>query len=206
MGTYKTDQEKFWAGEFGRKYIQRNFDEDLLMRKTAMFVKTFEKMSRVGSIMEFGANVGLNLVAIKRLLPDLELSALEINPNAVEALKKIQGVKVYHSSILDFDPDCTRDLVFTSGVLIHQAPDSLPEVYDRLYRSTHRYLLMIEYYNPTPVEIGYRGHCGYLFKRDFAGEMLDRYKDLELMDYGFIYHRDKLFPQDDLTWFLMEKR
>ena len=64
----------------------------------------------------------------------------------------------------------------------------------------------MEYYNPTPVEVTYRGNTGKLFKRDFAGELLDKYSDLELVDYGFIYHRDNCFPQDDITWFLMEKK
>ncbi|QVL50178.1 MAG: hypothetical protein KFB96_06875 [Thiocapsa sp.] len=44
-----------------------------------------------------------------------------------------------------------------------------------------------------------------MFKRDFAGEMLDRYPDLELIDYGFIYRRDPVFPQDDMTWFLLQR-
>ncbi len=30
--------------------------------------------------------------------------------------------------------------------------------------------------------------------------------DLVLVDSGFIYHRDPMFIQGDLTWFLMEKR
>ena len=68
-----------------------------------------------------------------------------------------------------------------------------------------RYICVIEYYNPTPVTVQYRGHANMLFKRDFAGEMLDRFAGLRLVDYGFVYHRDR-FPQDDLTWFLMEKR
>ena len=45
-----------------------------------------------------------------------------------------------------------------------------------------------------------------LFKRDFAGEVLDRFDDLRLFDYGFCYHRDLHFPQDDVTWFLLEKK
>jgi hypothetical protein len=36
--------------------------------------------------------------------------------------------------------------------------------------------------------------------------MLDRYADLTLVDYGFYYRRDPIFPQDDISWFLMEKR
>jgi hypothetical protein len=34
---------------------------------------------------------------------------------------------------------------------------------------------------------------------------LDRYPDLDLVDYGFVYHRDPLFPQDDMTWFLLQR-
>ena len=67
-------------------------------------------------------------------------------------------------------------------------------------------ICIIEYYNKTPVEVPYRGHKGKLFKRDFAGEILDRHEDLMLADYGFVYHRDNNFPQDDLNWFLLEKK
>ena len=36
-----------------------------------------------------------------------------------------------------------------------------------------KYLLINEYYNPKPVSIDYRGHSERLYKRDFAGEILD---------------------------------
>jgi spore coat polysaccharide biosynthesis protein SpsF len=90
-------------------------------------------------------------------------------------------------------------------VLIHINPDSLPGVYDRLYRSSKRYICVAEYYNPSPVQVLYRGFTEKLFKRDFAGEMLDRFPDLRLVDYAFAYHRDPNFGQDDITWFLLEK-
>ena len=48
-------------------------------------------------------------------------------------------------------------------------------------------------------------HQGKLFKRDFAGEFLDRFADVRLVDYGFAYHRDPNFQQDDISWFLLEK-
>jgi len=34
---------------------------------------------------------------------------------------------------------------------------------------------------------------------------LDKYPDLKLVDYGFSYHRDNNFKQDDVSWFLLEK-
>ena len=63
----------------------------------------------------------------------------------------------------------------------------------------------MEYYNPTPIEVTYRGHAGKLFKRDFAGATLDKCPDWRWVGYGLVYHRDPDFPQDDLTWFLLEK-
>lgn len=90
-------------------------------------------------------------------------------------------------------------------MLIHQNPDYLPKAYDILYQLSNRYIMICEYYNPKPVEVEYRGNNSVLFKRDFAGEMLERFPDVKLIDYGFIYHRDTHFPGDDFTWFLMEK-
>ena len=78
-------------------------------------------------------------------------------------------------------------------------------MYDKLVAATGRYLLVAEYYNPSPVTINYRGHTDRLFKRDFAGEIMDRHPHMQLLDYGFSYRKDPNFPQDDITWFLMEK-
>lgn len=64
---------------------------------------------------------------------------------------------------------------------------------------------MAEYYFPSPVAIPDRGHADRLFKRDFAGELMKRHTDVRLLDYGFVYHADANHPQDDLTWFLLEK-
>lgn len=206
MTKFKTEQESFWAGSFGNEYVDRNKDVDIIASNISLFSKIISKTAAVQSIMEFGSNIGLNLRAIKQLLPNVKLSAIEINERAVKQLETIGDIKIYHESILDFMPDIKRDLVFIKGVLIHLNPDMLQDVYDKLYQSSSRYICMIEYYNPTPVELQYRGHEGKLFKRDFAGEIMDKYSNLKLLDYGFCYYRDPVFPQDDLTWFLMEKQ
>jgi spore coat polysaccharide biosynthesis protein SpsF len=147
----------------------------------------------------------MNLKAIKQLLPGAELSGVEINRKAYEELIEIEGVKGYHTSILDFTTDYKRDFSLIKGVLIHINPDELPTVYQRLYDSSSKYICIAEYYNPSPVELNYRGHTGKLFKRDFAGEIMKKFPDLKLVNYGFVYHKDNLFPQDDITWFLLKK-
>lgn len=205
MNRYVTEQENFWAGNFGDEYMSRNKSSQLLASNTAFFSKIISKTKNVRSVIEFGANIGMNLDAIRTLLPDTELSAIEINQQAVLELNKSQNVSVYAQSILDFSPNRMWDMVLIKGVLIHIAPENLKQVYELLYRSSGRYICVAEYYNPSPVEIIYRGHRGKLFKRDFAGEMLDYYSDLHLVDYGFVYHRDTNFPLDDITWFLLEK-
>jgi spore coat polysaccharide biosynthesis protein SpsF len=151
-------------------------------------------------------SAGLNLMALRQLVPDAKLSAVEINAKAAAELAiNVPGVEVQLGSILELQPSSTYDLVMTKGVLIHISPDKLPIVYSMMYRSSSRYILIAEYYNPKPVEVIYQGHTGKLFKRDFAGDIMDRFPDVALVDYGFVYHRDANFPQDDLTWFLMKK-
>ena len=92
-----------------------------------------------------------------------------------------------------------------AGVLIHLEPSKLPSVYEKIYKLSSRYILVAEYFSPQPDEVLYRGHSGKLFRRDFAGEILDTYTDLTLVDYGFVYRRDRKFNHDDMNWFLMEK-
>lgn len=201
---FSTAQESFWAGDFGGEYSRRNVGISGPANKIIFFSNVLKHTGPIASAIEFGANIGLMLRALRQLLPSVELAAIEINPTATEQLAQISDLEVHQSSILDYTPKRTYDLAYTRGVLIHIAPDRLNDVYDRLYQSSKKYILIAEYYNPVPVEVEYRGHMGKLFKRDFAGEMLDRYSDLELVDYGFVYHRDP-FPQDDITWFLMKK-
>ena len=204
--TYKTEQEEFWAGNFGADYIQRNQGDSLLASNLNFFVKALRNTSKLDSCVEFGANIGMNLRALKLLHPDQEQHAIEINVTAAEALAKIIPLSQIHSySILDFNPQRLWDLVLIKGVLIHINPEQLHSVYEKLVKACGKYLLLAEYYNPSPVAISYRGHSDRLFKRDFAGEILDKHPEMELIDYGFAYRRDPNFPQDDITWFLMRK-
>lgn len=206
MSNFKTPQEEFWAGKFGDEYSERVDGADILAAYTAMHANILRLTHGVSSILEFGANIGLNLNAYRRLLPKAELSAIELNPAAIKVLRSNTEItNIYHESILEFEADYQRDLVLIKTVLIHIHPDLICEVYDRLYRASKRYICIAEYYNPSPVTVEYRGHTERLFKRDFAGEMLDRFTDLRLADYGFVYHRDNNFAIGDVSWFLLEK-
>ena len=205
MTDYVTEQEKFWAGEFGNEYISRNQSDGLIASNISFFSKALKGAHPLGSCIEFGANVGMNLKALRALYPNMHLHAIEINARAANQLAAfIKEENVLRGSILDVDaPIC--DLALIKGVLIHINPEMLPKAYSKLVAATSRWLLISEYYNPTPVSIPYRGHTEKLFKRDFGGEILNMFPEMRLVDYGFVYCGDPQFPQDDTTWFLMEK-
>lgn len=204
--SYKTEQEEFWAGEFGDDYISRNQGEGLLASNLNFFSKALNSASGLNSVIEFGANIGMNLKALKLLYPHQEQYGIEINEKAAKELSRFLGEKnVFNSSIFDFKIEKKVTLSLIKGVLIHINPEMLPNVYKALYNASNKYILVCEYYNPSPVEINYRGHAERLYKRDFCGEILKTYPDLRLVDYGFAYKNDPSFPQDDITWFLMEK-
>jgi pseudaminic acid biosynthesis-associated methylase len=204
---FKTDQEKFWAENFGTEYIERNQGDQLLASNLNFFSKAFSKAGKINSCLEFGANIGMNLRALKLLYPNIELRGIEINNHASEQLANLIGTRnVYNSSIFDFDLDVKSDISLIKGVLIHINPDMLQLVYQKLYEASSKYILIAEYYNPSPVTIKYRGHEDRLFKRDFAGEFMEKYPYTTLIDYGFSYRNDPVFPQDDITWFLIQKK
>ncbi|WP_407950071.1 pseudaminic acid biosynthesis-associated methylase [Parvibaculum sp.] len=202
---YKTEQENFWSGEFGAAYIERNKGERLINANIVKFSQVLRSAPGVSSVVELGCNIGLNLQALNRINADFQLCGYEINEIAVGKARELGIADIVQGSIIEpLSSGRKYDLAFTSGVLIHINPDELGKVYQNLYDLSSRYILVVEYYNPKPVTVNYRGHDNRLFKRDFAGELIDKF-GLKLRDYGFLYHRDNYFPQDDLTWFLLEK-
>ncbi len=201
----ETAQEQFWRGDFGNEYVDRCRGEDALAARLYLWGKILRSCGPIESITEFGANIGLNLQALHGLAPQADLHGVEINTRAADELRALGFVEVLEGSLLDTAPAAKSDLAFTCTVLIHINPDELSRAYAQIAGATKRYAVICEYYNPSPVEIGYRGHTERLFKRDFAGEFMDAHPAFALRDYGFAYYRDPNFPMDDFSWFLMER-
>ena len=200
-----TAQENFWAGEFGDDYISRNNSHLLLQSNIDFFKKSLRKSAPLEQVLELGCNIGMNLKALNAIMPKTQLTGVDVNAKAVEAARKTLKANIFESTIIQpLTFQQKFDLVFTKTVLIHIHPQHLKDVYENLFSLSSRYVLVAEYYNPSPVEVEYRGHKERLFKRDFAGELIDTYP-LQLIDYGFVYKRDPYAPHDDINWFLLEK-
>lgn len=194
--------EAAWQSEVGTEYTGRQ--RLTIESRAAMFRDAWEQMNvRPKSMLELGAGSGDNIRAIRQF-DDIYATGIEINPNAYHLLKDAADDALLMSAI-EFRPTRKWDLVLTRGFLIHVHPGKLIKVYDSIHDATSRYVMLCEYYSPTPRMIPYRGHHDLLWTRDFTGEFLDRHKDMRLVDYAFVYHRDVKAPQDDVTWFLMER-
>lgn len=102
---YATEQEEFWAGQFGTDYINRNKSHQTIASNVSLFSRALRMAGPINSCIELGANIGLNLAALRILYPHQEQYALEINKKAAEELREhIPEKNVFEISIFDFDP------------------------------------------------------------------------------------------------------
>lgn len=202
-----TDQELFWKSDFGDQYIERNKSDYLLASNLHFFAKATQNIEKISTVFEFGCNIGMNLKALNLLMPDTALAAVEINEKAAQRARQLKNVaKVHNVSIQELQLTDTHDLVFSKGVLIHLDPNQLSATYEKLANLSKRYVMIAEYFNPSPIMVPYRDNDDKLYKRDFAHEFLIKNPDFRLIDYGFSYKNVENYSQDNITWFLMERR
>ena len=106
---YATEQEAFWAGSFGDEYIGRNASAGLLASNLSFFGDALRAAGRIGSCIEFGANIGMNLRALQLLYPGIALRGIEINAEAARQLGEAIGpANVEQGSIFDHRPRVKR--------------------------------------------------------------------------------------------------
>ena len=204
----QTPQLDLWRGDFGRAYIQRNaITEETIATRVRMWSRMLERaLPEPRSILEVGANIGLNMHALSRMCT-AELFAVEPNAVAREQLATSGCMPVCNISegfaATVPHEDASRDLVFTSGVLIHIDPAHLEASCREIHRVSRRFILCSEYFSSEPREIRYRGLDGHLFLRDFGRFWLETCPDLCLIDYGFFWRGAGY--AGDLTWWLFGK-
>lgn len=174
-----TAQVKFWQGEFGCQYVDRNPQsiaeiEELYQKaygvtRRKMNEEFLDGIDTRVKILEVGANVGLQLEGLRQL-GFRHLFGVEVSEYAVKRAKRLHsGVDIIRGSGFELPfRDGYFDLVFTSGVLIHIAPTDLPKIVKEIVRVSRSFIWGFEYYSPQPEEIVYRGNTGFLWKRDFS--------------------------------------
>ncbi len=195
-----SSQLALWRSEFGRAYTERNDHEK--PERCAAWRQLLDGIAPT-RILEVGCNVGWNLAYLERL-GITELYGIEPQPGAVaRARQRGPQFNVLQGTAFDLPfRDGFCDLVFTSGVLIHIAPESLDGALDEMYRVSRRWIAAIEYDHPSEQEVPYRGHAGALWKRDHRAAWQARFPSLRLVRRLELGADD---GYDDCTAHLFEK-
>jgi len=188
----ETQQTKIWQGEFGRAYTDRNtlnpqqvdelWSANYGVSRRELNREFLADIPKDARILEVGCNVGNQLLLLQEQ-GFRNLAAVEIQSYAIEtARRRLPGVIFKQASALDvpFENE-SFDLVFTSGVLIHIAPEDLKRVMSEIHRCARRYIWGTEYFSAEPASVNYRGHDGLLWKMDYPRLYLSTFADFELV-------------------------
>jgi pseudaminic acid biosynthesis-associated methylase len=191
------DTTAFWSGDFGNDYLKRN--SKVPWSERVPFWRRIVNKTKAESFLDVGTNAGWNLLALQQMGSHLLLSGVDINETAVQtAQSHALDVSVCPAEgiVEKFGADAC-DMVITSGVLIHVAPQDLQRTMRAIKEVTRKWVVAVEYDSKREQEIEYRGHKGKLWKRPY-GHLYEK-MGLCLVDTG------KAEGFDDCTYWLLEK-
>lgn len=77
-----------WEAEFGNEWTKRNYMRRAELREP-FWAKFLEYIPDVGSILEIGCNVGMNLHGLYKVNPNLEIIGLEPNNYGYQEARKV---------------------------------------------------------------------------------------------------------------------
>lgn len=192
------DQEKFWKGEFGDAYVQRN---RVPWQNRQAFWELMLEHTAARSILEVGCNAGWNLMALRAIDPTIKLRGVDVNAAALAEAKanyldarEVPAIKVGKNWPKHFD------LVFTAGVLIHVGTKELEPTMASIVEASSRWVLAVEYAAASEEEVPYRGHTEKLWRRAY-GPMYEE-MGLDMVEVGDLAPGDGF---DNCRFWLMRK-
>jgi pseudaminic acid biosynthesis-associated methylase len=182
------EQVNFWEGKFGDAYTIRNsndpnklFKEKLGVTRTQLNKEFFSDLDKNSRIFEVGCNRG-NQIKILKKMGFSNLTGIEINKNAINLAREDKDLCIMEANAFDIPfKDNYFDLVFTSGVLIHIAPENLEKVIKEMVRVSNRYIFGFEYFSENCENIEYRGNKNKLWKNNFPQLFLKLNPSLKLI-------------------------
>jgi len=196
-----SQQRKFWLGEFGSSYLERNltldnvderYKQETGITRKQIFNQFFQKINKNSKILELGCNVGLNLLILKNM-GFTNLYGLELSKSALQiASKNMPDITFIHSSIEEYNPKGMMfDLVFTVGVLIHIDPKALRSIIKKIVSLTKNYIFGFEYFSNNLTEIEYRSQKNVCWKQNFPLLYRKIEPNLKLIKEKKIHYKNK---------------
>lgn len=104
------------------------------------------------SVLEIGCGAGANLARIQKAFPGTEIGGVDINPDAIEAAKKLlPDAAVFEVSSADdlFCSDKSVDVVLTDMCLIYLSGRSMRKALREIVRVTRSYVVFVEFHTES---------------------------------------------------------
>lgn len=209
----KTEQIQEWSGEFGKQYTDRNFmtlDEmenlwigNYGFTRSHMNEKFLRNIPLDVKILEVGSNIGNQLLCLQKA-GFTNLYGIELQSYAVEISKRrTNNINIIQGSAFDIPyKDLYFDIVFTSGLLIHIAPQDISNVLDEIYRCSKQFIWGAEYYFDQYINVPYREKNALMWKGNFSKIYLERFNNLHLVKEELMRYQ----KNDNIdTMFLLKK-
>lgn len=198
---------ELWAGDFGNDYTKRHS----LGANPHVREWLWEQLlpPNCESVLEVGANAGLNLEAIARSPRHCTATLYACEPNDL-ARAELLSLNLTSSSFITADyadklsfPDHVAEVAITCGVLIHIPTDKLLASMREIHRCSARTIICAEYFAPSEEMIPYRGHNNALWRRDYGSLWLDNFPDLHCVQCLFAWKR--ITGLDNLTIWVLQR-
>ena len=184
-------QLMWWSGKNGVKYSERCFQNILELEKdyinkygvsrSQMFTEFFIKSGIAFSskLLEVGCNLGLQSALLSKI-GYTNITAIDVNDEVLsKAQTKFPQIK-FAGTDGETLPFATNafDVIFHSGVFIHQNEDNLDKLVDEIYRCSKRYIVFFEYWSKNRKEIEYRKERSLMWADDFCRRYKRKYENL----------------------------
>ena len=163
------DQQMFWQGSGGDKYITRNMDfhnfeyTDGFRKDILKYILKY--IPRDISILELGCSKGQTIGNLKEF-GFTNITGVDINESALKiAREEFPRFDFIESAVEDYNPTKKFDMVITSGLLIHIHQDNLPNVISKIRELSKKYIFGFEYYSKEFERIDWPGYC---YSGDYA--------------------------------------
>lgn len=200
----ETYQSRMWSSDFGQRYTERNqwssaqinqiFKDRFGLTRLEMNARLLGGLDRGIRILEVGCNIGLQLEDLKTL-GFTNLYGIDLQQGALDlARQRLGDIQVLRGTGFDIPfKDGWFDLVFTSTVLVHIAPEDIDRILAEIHRVSRGYIWGYEFYHADGyASAPYRGEEGLLWKTDFCGRYQKLFPDLEVVER----HRYRYTGQD----------
>jgi len=179
---------EFWRGDFGKDYLQRNQPD---YRARVPFWTHILEQTGASSFLDVGCNAGWNLEALRHISEEYVMSGIDVNREALDRAQT-KGFDVHEGRadeiVTRFGPGAA-EMVITSGVLIHIAPEDLTATMQAIVDVSSHWVVAVEYESDPAREILYRGHTGKCWARPYG--RLYEALGLSIVEYGEAQGFDK---------------